>query len=232
MPLSNPTLRAEAIPADVLEWTDGRALIGTGSPFAPVPWHGEERVVPQVNNVYVFPGIGVGVIASGAREVTDAMVTAACLAVAAAGAEHGALVPPIEDSPEVARRVALAVAEQAIADGVAGPQELATPRGARRRPPLDPRLRLTRLPDLGATRLLGATRSREREHELRRRSSSPHVPDASSRGRASGRIGSAVGAGAAQERIGDAQDAGRRRAARGRPLRAWCRRPGCPSPPA
>ena len=119
MPLSNPTLRAEAIPADVLSWTEGRALVGTGSPFAPVDWHGRSTAVPQVNNVYVFPGVGLGVVASEASQVTDDMITAACLAVAEAAASHGLLVPPIEESPEVAEVVALAVARQAVADGVA-----------------------------------------------------------------------------------------------------------------
>jgi len=126
MPLSNPTPRAEAIPADVLAWSDGRALIGTGSPFAPVDWHGERTAISQVNNVYVFPGVGLGVVAVGATQVTTDMITAACLAVADRAATHGALVPPIEDSPAVARLVAFAVARQAIADGVAPEHDDAT----------------------------------------------------------------------------------------------------------
>lgn len=123
MPLSNPTLRAEAIPADVISWTGGRALIGTGSPFAPVAHAGEIYPIAQVNNVYVFPGLGLGVIACGATEVTDEMITAASLAVAERAAESRAgapsLVPPIERSHIVARAVALAVARQAVIEGVA-----------------------------------------------------------------------------------------------------------------
>lgn len=123
MPLSNPTLRAEAIPADVISWTGGRALIGTGSPFAPVAHAGEIYPIAQVNNVYVFPGLGLGVIACGATEVTDEMITAASLAVAERAAESRAgapsLVPPIEHSHIVARAVALAVARQAVIEGVA-----------------------------------------------------------------------------------------------------------------
>lgn len=121
MPLSNPTLRAEAIPADVIAWTGGRALIGTGSPFQPVEYAGETYRIAQVNNVYVFPGLGLGIIACGATEVTASMVTAASLAVAefASTNEVPALVPPIEQSHAVALAVADAVARQAMLEGVA-----------------------------------------------------------------------------------------------------------------
>ena len=125
MPLSNPTLRAEAIPADVIEWTGGRALIGTGSPFPPVDYGGATYPIAQVNNVYVFPGLGLGLVACGAREVTNEMVTAASLAVAehvSDGETYGeALVPPVHHSRAVARSVALAVATQAVRQGVAPP---------------------------------------------------------------------------------------------------------------
>jgi malate dehydrogenase (oxaloacetate-decarboxylating) len=113
-PLSNPTSRAEAIPSDLLAWTDGRALIGTGSPFPGVT---------QTNNSYVFPGVGLGILAAGARRVTDAMFTAAARALASLSPAHrdpsAPLLPPVEDLRTVAIAVATAVARQAAADGVA-----------------------------------------------------------------------------------------------------------------
>ena len=120
MPLSNPTPRAEAIPADVLTWTDGRALIGTGSPFDPVRRGDHVHEIAQVNNVYIFPGVGLGALAVGATRITDAMITAASGAVAelaVVGAEDR-LLPPVGQAAEAARLVATAVARQAVADGV------------------------------------------------------------------------------------------------------------------
>lgn len=124
LPLSNPTPRAEAIPADVIAWTDGRAMVGTGSPFPSVLHRGGTHEIAQVNNVYVFPGIGLGVTAVGAREVTDGMLTAAARAVgglspAAVGDDAGPLLPPLDRCLDVSLEVALAVAERAIAEGVA-----------------------------------------------------------------------------------------------------------------
>lgn len=115
LPLSNPTPRAEAIPSDVLDWTDGRALIGTGSPFPPVETGDGEVRIAQVNNVFVFPGIGLGVVAVKARAVSDEMLTAAATAVGLASAARGggALLPPVTDCRAVAREVALAVARTA-----------------------------------------------------------------------------------------------------------------------
>jgi malic enzyme len=125
MPMSNPTSKTEAIPADILAWSEGRAIIGTGSPFAPVDFDGKRHVIGQANNVYIFPGMGLGVIVSKARKVTTRMFIAAAGALAATVDDEllarGALFPPIDDVHEVSRKVAHAVAEQAIAEGVAHP---------------------------------------------------------------------------------------------------------------
>jgi len=123
LPMSNPTSISEATPADILSWTAGRALVATGSPFDPVTIGGVERPVGQANNVFVFPGIGLGTIVSGATRVTDAMVVAASSALAGTVGEaesaEGRLVPAIGRLWEVCGEVALAVAKQAVADGVA-----------------------------------------------------------------------------------------------------------------
>jgi malate dehydrogenase (oxaloacetate-decarboxylating) len=121
LPLSNPTPRAEAIPADVLAWTDGAALLGTGSPFDPVEVGGRSVPIAQVNNVYVFPGIGLGVVAVRASTVSDEMLTAAATAIGglAAGNDDGGLLPPITESRRVARHVAFAVARCAIDQALA-----------------------------------------------------------------------------------------------------------------
>lgn len=111
-PLSNPVSRAEAHPADVLAWTDGRAVVGTGSPFGVAG-------VTQVNNVYIFPGVGLGALAVGATRVTDGMFMAAARALGDMGGAGETLLPPIEALRDVAVRIALVVARAAIADGVA-----------------------------------------------------------------------------------------------------------------
>ena len=125
MPLSNPTSHTEVVPAAALTWTEGKAYIAAGSPFEPVSVAGRLHRIGQANNAYVFPGIGLGVIAVGAREVTDPMFLAASVALADATPEdlvaEGQLYPSIDDLREVARIVAVAVAEQAIEDGVADP---------------------------------------------------------------------------------------------------------------
>ncbi len=123
LPMSNPTPRTEAIPADVLAWTDGRALVGTGSPFPPVTIGIETHLITQVNNLYLFPGLGRGVIAVGATRVSDGMFSAASAAIGCAIAQdhsaHRGLLPPLSQAGEVADLVALAVARQAVAEGFA-----------------------------------------------------------------------------------------------------------------
>ena len=124
-PLSNPTSRSEAMPADLMKWTEGRALIGTGSPFAPVSWNGRQVPIDQTNNSYIFPGMGLGILSVSARRVTDAMFMAAAKCLAglspALKSKSGRLLPPVSDLRSVSFAVARAVARQAIADGVAGP---------------------------------------------------------------------------------------------------------------
>jgi malate dehydrogenase (oxaloacetate-decarboxylating) len=122
-PLSNPTSQSEARPGDLLRWTDGRALVAAGSPFDPVEVGERPIRVGQGNNAFVFPGIGLGVLVSEAREVTDAMVAAAAHALAGQVAPEdvgaGTLFPPISELRQVTARVATAVVGQAVADGVA-----------------------------------------------------------------------------------------------------------------
>ncbi|HXR37789.1 MAG TPA: NAD-dependent malic enzyme [Terracidiphilus sp.] len=121
-PLSNPTSCAEATPADLLRWTDGQAIIGTGSPFAPVEVNGRLIPIAQTNNSYIFPGLALGILVSRARRVTDGMIMAAAKALAqlspAREDRNGRLLPPIGESRKVGMIVAEAVGRQAIADGV------------------------------------------------------------------------------------------------------------------
>jgi malate dehydrogenase (oxaloacetate-decarboxylating) len=122
-PLSNPTSRSEATPQDLMIWSNGQALIGTGTAFPPVTWQGAHIAVNQTNNAYVFPGIGLGVLACNARRVTETMFMAAGKALAALSPtvqdKAGRLLPPVEQLRAVAEAVALAVAHQAVVDGVA-----------------------------------------------------------------------------------------------------------------
>jgi malate dehydrogenase (oxaloacetate-decarboxylating) len=123
MPLSNPTSRAEAVPADLLEWTEGRALIATGSPFAPVQFRGQTRRIAQCNNVYIFPAMGLGVRAVNARRVTDSMFMAAARALAETSPAledvNASLLPPLPEIREVADQIATAVARCAQEEGIA-----------------------------------------------------------------------------------------------------------------
>jgi malate dehydrogenase (oxaloacetate-decarboxylating) len=121
-PLSNPTSRAEATPNDIQKWSEGRALIGSGSPFPPMTRNGRPFAVDQTNNSYVFPGLGLGVIAVQARRVSDAMLMAAAKALAAMSPARtnpeANLLPPVTALREVSVAVARAVAHQACREGL------------------------------------------------------------------------------------------------------------------
>jgi malate dehydrogenase (oxaloacetate-decarboxylating) len=121
-PLSNPTSREEATPADIETWTEGRALIGVGSPFPPITRDGSRFKIDQTNNSYIFPGVGLGALAVGAGRVSDGMFMAAAKALAASSPardnpKHN-LLPPVGALREVALTVALAVALQAHKEGL------------------------------------------------------------------------------------------------------------------
>ena len=123
-PLSNPTAKSEAVPADLLAWTEGRALVATGSPFPAVDFGGRLYHTGQCNNSFIFPGVGLGVIASGARRVTNEMFVAAARVLAefspAVGGAWGAsLYPRLEGVREISRRVAVAVGREAQRAGLA-----------------------------------------------------------------------------------------------------------------
>ena len=122
MPLSNPTALVEATPSDLLEWTHGRALIATGSPFAPVVHDGVEHTIAQANNAFIFPGLGLGVSACRASRVTDGMIGAAARALASLvriTRPGQSLLPALNDLRRVSATVAIAVAKAAEAEGVA-----------------------------------------------------------------------------------------------------------------
>ncbi|MDT8895079.1 NAD-dependent malic enzyme [Halomonas sp. I1] len=123
MPLSNPTSRAEALPEDVIRWTDGHAMVATGSPFAPVEYQGRQYPIAQCNNAYIFPGIGLGVVAAGARRVTDGMLMAASRALAdeapVAKTGEGAVLPALSKIRELSKAIAFEVAAQAQKEEVA-----------------------------------------------------------------------------------------------------------------
>ena len=122
-PLSNPTSRCEATPQQVLDWTDGRALIGTGSPFGPSKFNGREIRIDQTNNSYIFPGLALGIISSKARQVSDAMIKAAAIALAELAptrqSKSANLLPPLAAIRSVSLAIAKAVGNQAIQDGSA-----------------------------------------------------------------------------------------------------------------
>ncbi|MGL6018112.1 MAG: NAD-dependent malic enzyme, partial [Gibbsiella quercinecans] len=123
MPLSNPTSRAEAAPQDLIAWTQGAALIATGSPFAPVFYQDELYDIAQCNNAYIFPGLGLGILAAKARRVTEGMLMAASHALAAHSplvlTEQGGLLPPVAEIETLSRAIAFAVGRAAQQDDVA-----------------------------------------------------------------------------------------------------------------
>ena len=122
LPLSNPTSRCEALPEDLIRWTDGRALVATGSPFPPVDHDGRRYLIAQANNALVFPGLGLGTIVSRARRISDAMLAAAADAVAElsdASRPGAPLLPPVDALRMVSAAVGIAVARAAAADGLA-----------------------------------------------------------------------------------------------------------------
>ncbi|WP_445114603.1 NAD-dependent malic enzyme [Acinetobacter sp. WZC-1] len=123
LPLSNPTSRVEAVPADIIQWTDGKALIATGSPFPPVNYQGKTYPICQCNNSYIFPGIGLGVVAVKATRVTDNMLMASSAALADCSPKlqdiDADLLPDLNELQQVSKIIAFKVAKAAIADGVA-----------------------------------------------------------------------------------------------------------------
>lgn len=122
-PLSNPSRQVEARPEQVIAWTDGQAIVATGSPFAPVEYQGNVYPVAQCNNSYIFPGIGLGVIASKARLISDEMLMASSKALAEASplatSGQGALLPPLGDIAGLSKQIAFAVAKVAQQQGLA-----------------------------------------------------------------------------------------------------------------
>jgi malate dehydrogenase (oxaloacetate-decarboxylating) len=122
-PLSNPVSRCEATPQQIVDWTDGRALIGTGSPFPAARFQGREVPFAQTNNSYIFPGLALGILSSRARHVSDAMIKASALALAELSPtrrdKQAGLLPPLPAIRQVSQAVARAVGRQAIKDGLA-----------------------------------------------------------------------------------------------------------------
>ncbi|MFO6423490.1 NAD-dependent malic enzyme [Motilimonas sp. KMU-193] len=125
LPLSNPTSRVEGTPADIIHWSQGKAIVATGSPFAPVSYNDKIIEISQCNNSYIFPGIGLGVLAVSAKSISDNMLMAASQALADASMayqnDENGLLPPLSEIQTVSKQIAKAVALQAINDGLALP---------------------------------------------------------------------------------------------------------------
>ena len=122
-PLSNPTEKTEAVPSDLIKWTDGKALIATGLPYGPVEYEGTSYEIGQANNALLYPGLGLGVITSRANRVTDKMITTAAEAVAGMvdSTKPGAsLLPDVENLRVSSATIAVAVVKSAVEEGVAG----------------------------------------------------------------------------------------------------------------
>ncbi len=120
-PLSNPSKQIEAHPADILSWTEGKALVATGSPFKPVEINGKHHPIAQCNNSYIFPGRGLAVVAAQIRRLPDSllMVASDVLAEAAQLTSNDGLLPPLSESRAISEKIAFAVAKKAIKDGLA-----------------------------------------------------------------------------------------------------------------
>jgi malate dehydrogenase (oxaloacetate-decarboxylating) len=124
LPLSNPSSRSEADPHDLLDWTEGRALVATGSPYPPVASERGAVSISQCNNAFIFPAMGLGVVAARASRVSDTMFVAAAgaladLAADGTSADGWGLLPPVDRLADIAPAIALAVAERAVAEGLA-----------------------------------------------------------------------------------------------------------------
>jgi len=121
-PLSNPTARAEARPEDILTWSDGKALVATGSPFNPVYRDGVSYIISQCNNAFAFPGLGLGILAVGAKRVSDEMFMAAAQVIGQsvpdAQAPGAPLLPPLSAIRDLSRQIAVAVGKCAIEQGL------------------------------------------------------------------------------------------------------------------
>jgi malate dehydrogenase (oxaloacetate-decarboxylating) len=122
-PLSNPSRQVEATPEQVIEWTDGQVVVATGSPFKPVTFNGKTHLITQCNNSYIFPGIGLGVIAVRAKLISDDMLRAASETLAAnsplANTGQGGLLPPFTELSALSKKIAFAVAKVAMKQGLA-----------------------------------------------------------------------------------------------------------------
>lgn len=130
LPLSNPTSRVEATPEHLLRWSQGKAIVATGSPFETVHYedeHGQthSREISQCNNSYIFPGVGLGVLAIQAQRISEPMLMAASKALSDCASQticnNGAILPPLKDIQEISRTIGFAVAKQAITEGLALP---------------------------------------------------------------------------------------------------------------
>lgn len=123
MPLSNPTTRAEANPADIIQWTDAKALVATGSPFAPVTYNNQEITIGQCNNALIFPAIGLGVIAAKAKKLSPKMLQAAYEALSRHAPilqnETSGLLPKLKDMKPITKKIAIAIVKTAKAEGLA-----------------------------------------------------------------------------------------------------------------
>jgi malate dehydrogenase (oxaloacetate-decarboxylating) len=123
LPLSNPTSRIEATPEQIIHWSDGKAIVATGSPFDPVSYKGDSHHIAQCNNSYIFPGMGLGVLAARATRVTETMFISAAEALAALSPaladRRASLLPDVSNIRDVSRQIALAVGLTAQDEGVA-----------------------------------------------------------------------------------------------------------------